>query len=274
MEIKQYFLTRNPCYVAGVRFKPKGIIVHSTGANNPYLKRYIGPDDGILGENVLGNHWNRPEYDRACVHGFIGKDKDGVVRTYQTLPWDMRGWHAGSRVGNDQYIGFEICEDGLFNITYLKQCFDMAVDLCVHICKEMDIDPINIIGHYEGAKMGIASNHADPAHWFGRWGLGMDMLRMKVTEKLKEEDEEVKTKLVKYGDTVIPAIEDVPTDMGRTYVQLRDIAKAVGMTYKPLDGNSYSSGVQIIPLEKPVCNCEEQDELIRALKVLAKYMEV
>ncbi len=31
-----------------------------------------------------------------------------------------------------------------------------------------------IIGHYEGHKRGIASNHADPGHWFPKHGKSMD----------------------------------------------------------------------------------------------------
>ena len=77
--------------------------IHSTGANNPWLKRYVGPDDGLLGKNQYNNHWNQPMDREVCVHAFIGKLADGTVATYQTLPWDYRGWHcAGS--GNDNWI--------------------------------------------------------------------------------------------------------------------------------------------------------------------------
>ena len=34
------------------------------------------------------------------------------MATYQTLPWDHRGWHAGGSA-NNTHIGFEICEDAL-----------------------------------------------------------------------------------------------------------------------------------------------------------------
>jgi toxin secretion/phage lysis holin len=53
-----HLLTNNDCYKAGKTITPKGIMVHSTGANNPNLKRYVGPDDGLLGVNQYGNHWN------------------------------------------------------------------------------------------------------------------------------------------------------------------------------------------------------------------------
>ena len=77
-------------------FKFNGVMVHSTGANNPNLKRYVGPDDGLLGVNQYGNHWNTatPGGSQVCVHAFIGKLKDGSIATYQTLPWNMQGWHG------------------------------------------------------------------------------------------------------------------------------------------------------------------------------------
>ena len=59
MNLRKLILTQNACYQAGKKIKPKGIMVHSTGANNPNLCRYVGPDDGLLGENRYGNHWNQ-----------------------------------------------------------------------------------------------------------------------------------------------------------------------------------------------------------------------
>ena len=36
-------LVNNPCYLAGAALQPQGIVVHSTGANNPNLRRYVQP---------------------------------------------------------------------------------------------------------------------------------------------------------------------------------------------------------------------------------------
>jgi len=97
----------------------KQTMVHSTGVNNFNLKRYVGPDDGLLGKNQYNNHWNQPGPDgrQVCVHAFIGKLKDRSIATYQTLPWNHRGWHAGGDA-NNTHIGFEICEDNLTDKTY------------------------------------------------------------------------------------------------------------------------------------------------------------
>lgn len=35
------------------KLPPKGIMVHSTGASNPWLKRYVGYDDGLLGKKTI-----------------------------------------------------------------------------------------------------------------------------------------------------------------------------------------------------------------------------
>ena len=135
MKLYQLFLTENACYKAGKKITVKGIMVHSTGANNPWLKRYVGPDDGRLGKNQYNNHWNtyHPGGREVCVHGFIGKLADGTVATYQCLPWNHRGWHAGGSA-NNTHIGFEICEDGLADATYFKKVYQEAIDLCVYLC--------------------------------------------------------------------------------------------------------------------------------------------
>ena len=39
----QCILYNNDCYEADVRIKPTRIGVHSTGAPNPYIKRYVQP---------------------------------------------------------------------------------------------------------------------------------------------------------------------------------------------------------------------------------------
>jgi len=185
MNLHKLILTNNACYKAGRTITPKGIMVHSTGANNPNLKRYVGPDDGLLGVNQYGNHWNveRPGGRQVCVHAFIGKLKDGTIATYQTLPWNMRGWHGGGS-SNDTHIGFEICEAGLSDPAYFSAVYKEAVELCVYLCKQYALTEKNIICHSEGYKLGIASNHGDVMHWFPKYGKSMDTFRADVKSGL------------------------------------------------------------------------------------------
>ena len=192
MKLHQLIFTKNLCYIAGRKIVPRGILVHSTGCNAPGLKRWVGPDDGVVGKNLYNNHWNSPgkivngklvEF-RKCCHAFIGKMADGTVATYQVLPWDHRGWHcAGS--GNDTHISFEMCEDGLTNKEYLNEVWSEATELCAMLCKMYGLPINSIVGHYEAHKMGIANNHGDPQNWFKRHGLTMDMFRADVARLLE-----------------------------------------------------------------------------------------
>jgi hypothetical protein len=192
MNLKTLFLTKNDCYKSGKKHTVKGIMPHSTGANNPNLRRYVGPDDGLLGANPNNNHWNtaKPGGIQVCVHAFIGKLKDGSIATYQTLPWDMVGWHSGSgslgsakNANNNGYIGFEICEDDTNDPVYLDKVYKEAVELCAHLCKQYNLNPLAdgvLICHSEGHKRGIASNHADVMHWWPKHGKSMDGFRADV----------------------------------------------------------------------------------------------
>ena len=194
MDLRKLFLTKNECYIVGAKMTPKGIMWHSTGANNPNLRRYVGPDDGSLGVNSYGNHWNtyRPGGIRVCVHAFIGKLKNGAVATYQTLPWNMRGWHA-SGSANNNYIGFEICEDGLNDRSYFDKVYKEAVELTAYLCKLYNLDPNGknvIICHQDGYKLGIASNHGDVYHWFNKFGKTMADVRKDVAKAIGSVKEE------------------------------------------------------------------------------------
>ena len=51
MKLHKLIATKSDCYKANKKIKVKGLMLHSTGANNPKLSRYVGPDDGIVGPN-------------------------------------------------------------------------------------------------------------------------------------------------------------------------------------------------------------------------------
>lgn len=185
MNLRKLIFTECDAYKAGKKITPKGVMVHSTGANNPNLKRYVGPDDGLLGENKYGNHWNRPNVG-ASVHAFIGKLNDGSIATYQVLPWNYRAGHCASGKNgsaNNTHIAFEICEDGLSDPVYFGKVYQEAVEFTAYLCKEYNLDPMAdgvVICHSEGHKRGIASNHSDVMHWFPKHGKSMDTFRADV----------------------------------------------------------------------------------------------
>ena len=195
MNLNKMLAANNECYIRQVGMKPSGVMVHSTGANNPRLSRYVQPNDGKLGANNNGNHFNtyRPGGRQVCVHAFIGKLADGTIATYQTLPWNVRGWHSGKgskgSANNMGYIGFEICEDGLTDPIYFGKVYQEAVELTAYLCKMFSLDPKKdgvVICHSEGHKRGIASNHGDVMHWFPKHGKSMDTFRADVAAELNK----------------------------------------------------------------------------------------
>lgn len=186
MTLYQQILTHNDCYKAGRTIVPKGVMVHSTGANNPRVARYV-PGDDVLGRNTGNNDWDRPGLTK-CVHAFLGKIADGSIATVQTLPWNCRGWHAGG-AANNTHISFEICEDGLTDASYFNAVYREAVELTAYLCGEYSLDPLDdgvVICHQEGYRRGVASNHADVLHWFPIHGKSMDDFRADVAQEMEE----------------------------------------------------------------------------------------
>ncbi len=176
MKIIESILTNNPCYKAGRKITVKGLMLHSVGCPQPSASVFV-------------KLWNKADYDRACVHGFIDAN-DGTI--HQTLPWDHRGWHGGGS-SNNTHIGVEMCEPNCIKYTggssftcsdveeakaMAKRTYEAAVELFAYLCKEFNLDPLAdgvIISHKEGHKRGIASNHGDPEHLWNGLGMGYTM---------------------------------------------------------------------------------------------------
>ena len=200
MNLISQILVNNDCYKANQKMTPKGVMVHSTASNNTYISRYVQPDDGRIGTNKYNNHWNQPGVG-ACVHAFIGKLSNGEIASCQTLPWSMRGWHAGTgssgKSANDGYISFEICEDDLTSKEYFDRVYREAVELTAYLCKTYNIavSSDTVICHSEGYKKGIASNHADVMHWFPKHGKSMDTFRADVILEINKKPAETEGKI-------------------------------------------------------------------------------
>lgn len=188
MQIKESYLTNNPCYKAGKTITVKGLMLHSVGCPQPSASVFV-------------NNWNKSTYDRACVHAFIDGNT-GVI--YQCLPWNRRGWHGGG-ASNNTHIGVEMCEPACIKYTsgsnftcsdtttakaVVKRTYEAAVELFAFLCKQYNLDPLAdgvIISHREGHARGIASNHGDPEHlWNGlKMGYTMDGFRKAVAAAMK-----------------------------------------------------------------------------------------
>lgn len=199
MNIIEHLLKKNNCYIAGVPMKPKGIMVHSTAC------------PGAMAKNFL-NSWNvpRPNNVSVCVHGFLDD-----TAFYQTLPWEMKGWHAGGRA-NNELIGFEICEPKNYaDKNYFNKVKNDAIELCVFLCKKYNLSASSITTHCEGYQRygsSYASNHSDIHHWWKVYhGYTISNFRNEVKERLDklkeiEVDEEMLQEYVnKYGEDIVRA---------------------------------------------------------------------
>lgn len=199
MQLIEYYSVNNPCYKNNVNkadsryttFQnrgPQGLMLHSVGCSQPSAK-------------VFADRWNRSGIEVA-VHAVL--QADGTV--YQCLPWNYRGWHAGS-TANNTHVGVEMTEPSqitytggsTFTITdkaaaqeQAKGTYQTAVELFAQLCKEYSLDPLGdgvIISHHEGYLRGVATDHGDPEHLWKGLGLSytMDGFRKDVKAAMSEE---------------------------------------------------------------------------------------
>lgn len=207
----QCWMRQSTWYRGAPKTTVKGVLWHSTGANNPNISRYVQPDDNapdraellkILGVNRNKNDWNHIERE-AGVHAFVGKLADGSVSTVQVGPWDKKAWGCGSgKKGscNDGWIQFEIAEDSLTDRAYFDKVYREAVELTAYLCTLYNLDPLGtrmyngvkvpvILCHQDSYRLGLGSNHGDVYPWFNRYGKTMDDVRADVARLMKGEDE-------------------------------------------------------------------------------------
>lgn len=184
MKIIEAFAVKNKCYQAGAPLTPRGIMLHSVGTPQPSAA-------------VFARSFNQyqPGGVSVCVHAFA--QADGTV--YQTLPWETIAWHCGGSA-NSTHIGVEMTEPSA-GMTYAEAAeqiagtYHTAVELFAALCKQYGLDPAQdgvIIGHAEGHRRGVASNHADPEYLWNAYGMGytMDGFRRDVAEATAKEDRE------------------------------------------------------------------------------------
>lgn len=224
--------TKSDCYKAAQKMTPKGIVVHSTGANNPNLKRYVAPDDGVIGVNPYNNSFNEPGQD-VCPHAVIGKDKNGAVKTYQILPFDICCWGVGSGSKgsynyNPAYIQFEMCEDGLTDKTYCTAVYNKSVEFCAYVCKTYNISADNIVSHHEAGQRGYGSSHVDPDNWWSKHGYTMDGFRKAVKSKMTTSLPILDKTGYKKGDSTIGSL---------ALKELLILAKTLGINKYGMDEN-------------------------------------
>lgn len=203
-------MTQSTCYQNTRKMAVRGVLWHSTGANNPNLRRYVQPSDddpereellALLGVNQYGNDWNHIERD-AGLNAWIGKLADGSVAAVQTMPWDYRPWGCGAGWNgscNNGWIQFEICEDALTDPDYFGRVYREGVELTAYLCGLYGLDPRGAVSyngiavptvlcHADSHALGLGSNHGDVLYWFARFGKTMDDVRNDVSALLAEKE--------------------------------------------------------------------------------------
>ena len=207
MKLYEVLQTKNPSYILGRPMTPIGILVHSTGATNQNLNRYVDAP-AVLGRNIYTNHWNQTKATKS-MHAFVGLDINKQIAVAHTLPYNMACWGAGA--GNKGsynrdpvgHIQFEICEDNAprsgqpptaTQTKYYHDVWKTVEDYCVYLCQKFGFPASaiaaptkRITSHYEAALAGYASNHGDPRHWMRLYGDSMDKFRARVAARLIED---------------------------------------------------------------------------------------
>ncbi len=256
--------TQSTCYKETQKMAIKGILWHSTGANNPNLKRYIQPSEKkpkedsyskeewlkLLGKNQYKNDWNHI-YREAGVNCWIGKLADGKVTTIQTLPWDFKPWGCGNGAKgscNDGWIQFEICEDSLKDKEYFSKIYTEACEITAYLCKLYNINPNStvlhngikvptVLCHQDSYKLGLGSNHKDIYHWFAKYGKDMTNVRADVKKLLTDAEKENTT--VKKLYRVRKDKNDSKSQIGAfsSLSNAKSACKKAGAGYKVFDWN-------------------------------------
>lgn len=274
VRIETVYQTKNPAYTRERAAQHIGILVHTTGAVNKNLKRYVDAPE-LLGVNEYKNHWNNTSADK-CMHAFIGLDKNKEVMVVQTLPYDFAcsGCGKGSK-GSFNYnptahIQFEICQGSDSDADYYWKAIAAAEEYCAHLCKLFGWAAVNITSHYEAAKQGYASNHADPAPWMKCFGDSMDKFRTRVAALLENEEEHTLNRYEVTGTQL--ALRAKPTTTAAVLVRMPTGTIVDGepatstwtkLSYTDKNGKrytGYSSSKYLSIIEEAVAPSEEPDD--------------
>ncbi len=190
----QAFATFSECYQRGIKMPngaPRGIVIHSTAANNPNLSRYV-LDEERCGVNPYKNYMGSENAARGgnytTPHAVAGLDINNQPAIAQLLPYTMKcyGCGQGSRGSyNDTHVQIEICEDDRTDSTYVSDMLEMVAKWCADIIREYPTIGVNdIVSHREAHAQGYASNHGDPEHWIEQHDFTMDKFRDMVRKYL------------------------------------------------------------------------------------------
>lgn len=251
---------QSTCYRKTREMNVLGVLWHSTGANNPYISRYVQPDDNakdrqellsILGVNKYKNDWNHMDRD-AGLNAWVGKLTNGDVSCVQSMPWTFRPWGCGSGSRgslNTGWIQFEICEANLKDSAYFAEVYKEACELTAYLCKLYDIDPKGtvtvggvkvptILCHRDSYDYKLGSCHSDVRHWFPMYNKSMEDVRNDVAA------------LIKGAEPASPAEPEVTVESKYTLIMGQAVATEAQMVayIKAIAPGVASEVIPLIPL--------------------------
>lgn len=231
MQINESFVTQNRTFSNPQRIVPRGIMIHSVGTPQPRADVFVRN----LNTQTAQTSW----------HAIV--DAKGNVT--QTLEWTMRAWHAGGGA-NNTHIGVEMTEPATIRYTtganfvdndpvatreHVRATYQTAVALFAKLCIELSLNPLAdgvIISHSEGFRRGIASNHADVEHLWGRFGLSMSQFRQDVAEEIQKKQ----TVEVAVVQERFQTLEEIPTWARQVVEKLQHTSAADGLPVLRGDG--------------------------------------
>jgi len=200
MKLVTTYMTQNGLYDTRYSMRVRGLMFHSLGI----------PIDSPA---EMYARWNKPEYRKASIHGFVGAEEVRIVEPCMEHPRTaMRAWHSASGANgraDETHLGFEMCEPSCIKYTHgaAFTCSDVPAaaafvwkstrnmaELFAKLCRFHGLDPLKdgvILSHAEAHKRGLASNHGDPGHLWKQLGMdyGMDQFREDVAQLMKEEED-------------------------------------------------------------------------------------
>ena len=165
--------------------------------------------------------WDKPGVS-VCVHAFVEP-----AEVYQILPYTYKANHSGGQPNNDA-IAAEMTEPDTIRYIpnsgakfidlapaktkeHVMATYHRAADYFADLCIQFDLDPLkDILSHAEGARLGIASHHADPEHLWNLYGLTMNKFREDVNKLVEEKLRAIAKEEIDKADPVYKDLKDVP----------------------------------------------------------------
>ena len=158
---------------------PQGIVIHSSGFEQPYLWYFVQPSNSDPNKiqilNTLGINQKHTDYNHTYrimnYHYWIGKDINDDIQVIRAFPDSFKI--------ADNYIHICLLEDDLNNKDYVIQIIPALTQLCAQLCKKHNWDDKHILDHSE------VSSFPDANYWLSKYGYSSKDIRQIVKNLTK-----------------------------------------------------------------------------------------